>query len=71
MPTQDVQHIRGMRGGAQNHLMRCADSNYHVVKFQNNRQHTRALVNDWLGTHLAEVISLPVPVADVVDVILG
>jgi len=35
MPTQAVQHIRRMRGGAQSHLMRCADSNYYVVKFQN------------------------------------
>ena len=68
MPTQAVQHIRRMRGGAQSHLMRCADSNYYVVKFQNNPQHTRVLVNDWLGTRLAEMIGLPVPVADVVDV---
>jgi hypothetical protein len=41
--------------------MRCADSNYYVVKFQNNPQHTRVLVNDWLGTRLAEMIGLPVP----------
>jgi len=68
MPTQAVQHIRRMRGGAQSHLMRCADSNYYVVKFQNNPQHTRVLVNDWLGTRLAEMIDLPVPAADVVDV---
>ncbi len=68
MPTQAVQHIRRMRGGAQSHLMRCADCNYYVVKFQNNPQHTRVLVNDWLGTRLAEMIGLPVPVADVVDV---
>ena len=61
-------NIRRMRGGAQSHLMRCADSNYYVVKFQNNPQHTRVLVNDWLGTRLAEMIGLPVPVADVVDV---
>ena len=68
MPTQAVQHIRRMRGGAQSHLMRCADNNYYVVKFRNNPQHTRVLVNDWLGTRLAEMIGLPVPVADVVDV---
>jgi len=35
MPIQAIQHIRRMRGGAQSHLMRCADSNYYVVKFQN------------------------------------
>ena len=35
MPIQAVQHIRRMRGGAQSHLMRCADGHYYVVKFQN------------------------------------
>lgn len=68
MSIQAVQHIRRMRGGAQSHLMRCADGHYYVVKFQNNPQHTRVLVNDWLGTRLAEMIGLPVPVADVVEV---
>ena len=63
-----VQHVRRMRGGAQSHLMRCADGFYYVVKFQNNPQHTRVLVNDWLGTRLAEMIGLPVPVAAIVDV---
>ena len=48
--------------------MRCADGFYYVVKFQNNPQHTRVLVNDWLGTRLAEMIGLPVPVAAIVDV---
>ncbi len=57
-----------MRGGAQSHLMRCADGHYYVVKFQNNPQHTRVLVNDWLGTRLAEMIGLPVPVPAIVDV---
>ncbi len=48
--------------------MRCADGYYYVVKFQNNPQHTRVLVNDWLGTRLAEMIGLPVPVPAIVDV---
>ena len=60
--------MRRMRGGAQSHLMRCADGHYYVVKFQNNPQHTRVLVNDWLGTRLAEMIGLPVPVPAIVDV---
>jgi len=68
MPIQAVQHIRRMRGGAQSHLMRCADGHYYVVKFQNNPQHTKILVNDWIGTRLAEMIGLPVPVVDVIDV---
>ena len=57
-----------MRGGAQSHLMRCADGRYYVVKFQNNPQHTRVLVNDWLGTRLGEMIGLPMPAVAVMDV---
>ena len=68
MPIQAVQHIRRMRGGAQSHLMRCADGHHYVVKFPNNPQHPRVLVNDWLGTRLAEMIGLPVTVPAIVDV---
>ena len=44
-----VEEIRRMRGGAQAHLMRCADDNYYVVKFQNNPQGRRILANELLG----------------------
>ena len=63
-----VEHIRRMRGGAQSHLMRCADENYYVVKFQNNPQGTRILANELLGTRLAARIGLPVPGATAVEV---
>jgi hypothetical protein len=39
--------------------MRCSDGNYYVVKFQNNPQHKRVLVNELLGTRLAEKLGLP------------
>jgi hypothetical protein len=59
-----LEQIRRMRGGAQSHLMRCADDNYYVVKFKNNPQHRRVLVNELLGTRLAARLGLPtVPVA--------
>ena len=48
-----------MRGGAQSHLMRCSDGNYYVVKFQNNPQRRRILVNALLGTRLAGRMGLP------------
>jgi len=57
-----------MRGGAQSHLMRCDDGEYYVVKFQNNPQHRRVLVNELLGTKLAERLGLPVPPVEVVEV---
>jgi hypothetical protein len=54
-----MKQIRRMRGGAQSHLMRCSDGNYYVVKFQNNPQHRRILVNELLGTKLAARLGLP------------
>src|SRR5712692_11385503 len=59
-----LEQIRRMRGGAQSHLMRCDDGYYYVVKFQNNPQHARVLVNELLGTRLAARLGLPTtPVA--------
>jgi hypothetical protein len=59
-----TEQIRRMRGGAQSHLMRCSDGHYYVVKFQNNPQHRRILVNELLGTRLAARLGLPTtPVA--------
>jgi hypothetical protein len=63
-----LEQIRRMRGGAQSHLMRCSDGNYYVVKFQNNPQHRRILVNELLGTRLARRLGLPTVPVDVVDV---
>src|SRR6266704_2145450 len=53
-----VEHIRRMRGGAQAHLLRCSDGGYYVVKFQNNPQHRRVLVNELLGTKLAARLAI-------------
>ena len=61
-----------MRGGAQSHLMRCADGSsrdlYYVVKFQNNPQHRRILVNELLGTRLAARLGLPTTPVAIVEV---
>jgi len=38
------------------------------VKFQNNPQHLRVLVNELLATRLAESVGLPVPVTEIVGV---
>ena len=65
---QAVEHIRRMRGGAQGHLMRCSDGGYYIVKFQNNPQHLRILVNEMLGSRLAARMGLPVPRTEVVEV---
>ena len=57
-----------MRGGAQSHLMRCSDGNYYVVKFQNNPQHRRILVNELLGTRLAARLNLPTARVEIIEV---
>ena len=63
-----LEQIRRMRGGAQSHLMRCSDGNYYVVKFQNNPQHRRVLVNELLGTRLAARLGLPTTPVAIVEV---
>src|SRR6266481_1312628 len=63
-----LEQIRRMRGGAQSHLMRFSDGNYYVVKFQNNPQHRRILVNELLGTRLASRLGLPTAPVEVVEV---
>jgi hypothetical protein len=45
-----------------------ADGNAYVVKFQNNPQHLRVLVNELLATKLALAVGLTVPACDVVEV---
>ena len=57
-----------MRGGAQSHLMRGSDGYYYVVKFQNNPQHRRVLVNELLGTKLAARLGLPTTPVEIVEV---
>src|SRR5215472_16693580 len=63
-----LEQIRRMRGGAQSHLMRCDDGHYYVVKFQNNPQHRRVLVNELLGTKLAARLGLPTVPIEIVEV---
>jgi hypothetical protein len=63
-----LEQIRRMRGGAQSHLMRCSDGYYYVVKFQNNPQHLRVLVNEMLGTRLAWRLGLPTTPIEIVEV---
>ncbi len=59
-----VEPIRRLRGGSQSHLMRASDGRLYVVKFRNNPQHPRILVNELLATLLAARIGLPTaPVA--------
>jgi hypothetical protein len=53
--------VRKMSGGAQAHLIAASDLKYYVVKFINNPQHRRVLVNELLSSLLLSHLSLPTP----------
>ncbi len=61
MPLDARQHIRKMRGGAQSHLLECSDGNFYVVKFQNNPQHRRILVNELIASAILKHLQIPSP----------
>ena len=57
-----------MRGGAASHLMLADDECYYVVKFRNNPQHPRVLVNELISYVLLERLGLPQPGWAIVNV---
>ena len=63
-----VHHLRPLRGGAQSHLLSASDGSWYVTKFQNNRQHIRALANEMLATCLGLALGLPMPRVEVIEV---
>jgi hypothetical protein len=61
MPLRARNLIRKMRGGAQAHLIEASDSAFYVVKFTNNPQHRRILVNEWLASAFLRYLQIHVP----------
>lgn len=61
MPLAAVRHIRKMRGGAQSHLLAADDGCWYVVKFRNNPQHRRVLVNELLSSVLLDYLKIATP----------
>jgi hypothetical protein len=52
------RHIRKMGGGAQSHLLEAADGQFYIVKFQNNPQHRRILVNELVASVFLKYLQL-------------
>jgi hypothetical protein len=50
-----------MRGGAQSHLIEGSDGHRYVVKFVNNPQHRRILVNEWISGVLLRHLQVHAP----------
>jgi len=60
--------IRKMCGAAQAHLLECDDGHFYVVKFLNNPQHSRILVNEWLASSLLAYLQISTPEIALVNV---
>ena len=68
MPVDARRLIRKMRGGAQAHLLEAVDGHFYVVKFSNNPQHRRVLVNEWIASVFLKYLGLPAAEAAIVRV---
>jgi hypothetical protein len=61
MPVNARRFIRKMRGGAQAHLLEADDGKFYVVKFQNNPQHRRILVNEMIAAEILTHLQIASP----------
>jgi HipA-like kinase len=68
MPVNARRFIRKMRGGAQAHLLEADDGDYYVVKFQNNPQHRRILINEFLAAEILGHLQISCPGHQIVRV---
>lgn len=71
MPLRARKLIRKMRGGAQAHLMEAEDGAFYVVKFTNNPQHRRILINEWLACAFLRYLQIHVPDTAVIELTPG
>ena len=56
-----------MRGGAQAHLLEADDGYWYVVKFRNNPQHRRILVNELLSSAFLDYLKITAPETALVE----
>ncbi|MEO7142944.1 MAG: hypothetical protein ABI165_05510, partial [Bryobacteraceae bacterium] len=61
MPVDAIRLIRKMRGGAQAHLIETGDGHFYVVKFRNNPQHRRILINERIASILLDYLQITAP----------
>jgi hypothetical protein len=66
-PICATRLIRKMRGGAQAHLLECDDGHFYVVKFRNNPQHRRILINEWIGSVFLNHLHISTPPAAIIN----
>lgn len=67
MPVNARRLIRKMRGGAQAHLLEADDGRFYVVKFRNNPQHRRILVNEWIASTFLRYLRIAAPDTAIIE----
>ncbi len=68
MPIRAKRMIRKMRGGAQAHLLETEDSAFYVVKFLENPQHRRILVNEWIASVVLRYLQIASPEVSLIEI---
>ena len=68
MPVTARKFIKKMRGGAQAHLLTAADGNYYIVKFTNNPQTKRILVNEWIASAILRYLEIAQPQVALIEI---
>jgi len=67
MVANGTHLIRKMRGGSQAHLLECDDGHFYVVKFRNNPQHRRILINEWISAVFLKYLQISTPPAAIIN----
>jgi hypothetical protein len=68
MPVLARRLIRKMRGGAQAHLLEAGDGHAYIVKFINNPQHRRVLVNEMIASVLLDYLRISHPETALIEI---
>src|SRR4051812_29685697 len=68
MPINARRFVRKMRGGAQSHLIEADDGRFYIVKFQNNPQHRRILINELIASVFLRYLQIATPDTAIVNV---
>jgi hypothetical protein len=63
-----VEARRKMRGGAQAHLIEASDGHCYVVKFVNNPQHRRILINELVSSTFLTYLGIATPAVTFIEV---
>ena len=68
LPLVAVEYRQPMRGGSQAQMLIASDGNAYIVKFLNNPQSPRVLVNEWLASRIGREMGLSIPEPAIIQV---